>query len=737
MIAGRCQFALFLSALSLAGVATMANEQVVLTPTGSDGLAPNAWVNQASASFNSNGSTTLQVSSGPANTNQRSLVEFDLSTIPSSGIKSASLTLFMSTAPTASRTYQVRRITSLWTRSSVSWTNRVSSTAWGTAGGDVAAVTATTNSGAVNNVALTWTVTPDLQQFFGAAIPSGNFGWMVQDMNEGQNPARTAIFSSNTGANVPSLKVQLVQNVQGFTATAGNAQIILNWTYPPTIGTVLSPTTGVLILRQATNAIGAATVPADGTTYTVCSSTISGATVVFNNTTMAKTFNDSATGNNPGCAPANDTIYYYKVFTQDAAHNYSENGATSNFVPMTVARPSATASNREAATWLASTGATTLAAPGLIPGTVVVVGSNSNLVSGVNPSSGAPVFNPVSTDGAITGRPTVLDSSTAALAQNVAYIPDSDGFVYAMDASSGAILWMTNPTLLATNGFTMAASVVVRSLSNLFGSSYLRTTDLVVVGTRNAATTSTNQIVGLDGSTGATVWQVIGNSGGTPAMDIVVSNPYIDYKNNAIWVTTNSNGGATQPSLWKINIATGALLAIANLNNISSSPTSTLAGDVVFVGNDSGTLFAINPANAALLASFAGGDTKVIGTPVLLTNSSPYTVVFAGARKIQAVTYNASTKTFSSIGAGTWSTAMPGTPSCAPSAPVGFSGLSNVYTGCGDGNLYQLDAGSGAITGTLIGRAGDVMGDPSLDLQLNLIMAGNTDGRVFTFPIPF
>jgi outer membrane protein assembly factor BamB len=162
----------------------------------------------------------------------------------------------------------------------------------------------------------------------------------------------------------------------------------------------------------------------------------------------------------------------------------------------------------------------------------------------------------------------------------------------------------------------------------------------------------------------------------------------------------------------------------------------TFTGDVLFVGNDAGTLYAINPATAATLSSYAA--TSVIGSPILMTNSSPYTVVFSGGTggtTLTAIKFDRSTNTFTTTGAGTWSTAMPG--GCAPSAPIGFPGLSKIYVGCDDGNLYQFDAATGTNDGFRLLRAGYGVGDPTLDVELSRIMAGCTNSRVFAFTFPF
>ncbi len=744
---------LLLSLLLLTGVPAMARERKVVqkkasAPVDPQNRAADAWLDQTPGSTTANhgSDTTLQVRSfrtGGVNQNQRSLVEFDLSAFPSSGIKLATLSLFMSTAPGVSRTYNASRMTSLWTETGATWANRVAGTAWTLAGGDFAAATTTTATGTTNNVFLNWVITADVQQWFGSTTPVANYGTTIMDATENSATARTAIFSSKenaTEANHPSLTIEYVPNVKGLSATAGNAQNILNWTYPPepavTGATVLSPRNGVLIIRQPGTPIPATVAPTDGTVYTAtgCPVLSGTARVVWSSNTSPTTFNDSAAGDNPNCPPVNDTIYYYKVFAKDAANNYSHNsGNFSIFIPLITATPSATVANRQAAVWLAATGSGgSLAAPGIIPGNVVVVSTNSSIVHGVNPSDGTPVFTPVTMGGAIAGRPPVLEGDFSSIAHNVAYTAGADGFVYAVDAANGDLLWMTNPTGLTTNGYTSGPGVLVKASS---GVSYTRATDLVVVGTRNAASTTTNRVSGIDGNTGATAWQLIGNSGGNPAMDIVAATPFVDYVNSTVWVTSLSAGGVAQPSLWKINANDGTRLATANLGNISNSPFVTVADDTLFVGNDAGTLYAINPATAATRASFAAGDTRVVGSPVVMNFTSPYTVIFSGATTVKAVIYTAGAATFTTAGPGTWSTALPG--GCAPSAPLGYPGFNKIYVGCTLGHLYQLDVATGAVDGNRVLDTGSTIGDPTLDVVLSRIMAGSSDSRVYAFTYPF
>ena len=731
---------LLIAGLAVAARSTRANEMVVLQKTGANpqARAADSWIDQGSTGTNHGGSTTLQVTSSNG-ANQRALVEFDLSSISNSGIKLATLTLFMATAPSASRTYGAYRVTSRWIESGVTWASRLAGFAWGAAGGDVnGAATATTATGTTSNVSLSWTITADVQQWFGSASPIANYGTLIRDQTENSATVRTGIFSSMdnaTQANRPSLTVNFVQNVQGVSSTAGNGQILLKWSYPAAIGTVLSATNGVLILREAGGALSSAIVPTDGTAYTRnagCTNVIGAATIVFSSNSLPTTFNDSAAGDNADCPPANGTLYAYKVFAKDAANNYSASGASSQFVPLVAGTPNTTASGQLSVLWNVGTGSTTLAAPGIIPGTVAAIATSSNITYGVVPNSGIPVFTPVSTDAAITGRPPILPSASASIGANVIYTADANGFVYALNALTGDFLWSTNPTGLVANTFTAGPGVLVKGFAS---AAYTGTHDLVVLGTRNSGTTTGNRILGLDGNAGTMTWQLLGNSGGNPAMDIVVATPFVDYVNNAIWVTSNSAGGVAQPSLWKVNPNTGARLATANLGNISNAPYVSVAGETLFVGNDAGTLYAINTSNAATRASYAAGDTRVAGSAVVLNYSSPYTVVFSGATTVKAVIFNSTTNTFTTSGAGTWSIAMPG--GCAPSEPLGYPGFAKIYVGCSDGTMYQIDIASGAIDKSKSLRPGSTLGDPTLDLTLSVLMVGSTSSRVYAISFPF
>jgi outer membrane protein assembly factor BamB len=738
---------LWLALLTVLAIPAAAKERVVLQKNGANqARARDAFLDQGSPATNHGADTTLRVQSFNNGTsqNQRAVVMFDLSPIPRSGIKLATLDLFMSTAPSSSRAYIAERMLSLWTESDVTWNNRLPGTPWVTVGGGGdfgSSGSSTIATGTISGVHLIFDTTQILQRKFNRNPPEANFGFLIRDSTEDSLVQFTGILSSKedaTLANRPQLTVEFIQQVTGLTAVAGNDRNTLTWSYPTDVagGTVLSPRNGVLILRQEGSPIGQTAVPTDGVVPAPCS-LIGGALVVFVDNTLATSFIDDIT--DPCGDPLNGITYYYQVFTRDAADNWSAGGTlggANENVPEITATPGATASTQQAAAWMAPTGATTLAAPGIDPSNVVVIGSDSNLLQGVNPSNGVDVYAPASTGGVISGRPPALEAVDDSLSRPATYVANQDNFVYAIDASTGEIVWLSNPTGLTTNTFVGGAAVLLKSVTDV---GYTLAQDLVVVGMHDTGTTTANEIAGINANTGATVWTVVGGTssaascGGVCNLDIVSSTPAVDYVNNAIWVTSrNANSVAAtvnRPDLWKIDPSTGSILSTVNLGgDIDSAPSLPLLSDFVFVGANGGTLYAINPATLATVASFtpAPANGAIKGFPVVLGVALPYTIIFSTNGNVNAVSFDGVAFTF------LWKT-----PITAPSTPISAPGLTTVYVGSSDGKIHELDLTTGADNKQRIVDTGATVGDPSLDVVLNRIIVGSTDGRVYAFTFPF
>jgi hypothetical protein len=723
----------------------IARETIVLQKSVTDSQArgADATLLQASPTTNSVGNTLTVASATGAS--QHAILEFDLSRIPNVGIKQALLTLHVTTPPVTAGnlTYGAYDVTNFWQASAVTWNTRVATTTWTAAGGDTAATATATATVNHTSASVQFNITNDVENWYNG---STNYGTIIKD--QAANDGATTIFGSKEASNAtsPELDVTFVQNVTGLTATPGNASVKLNWTIPALIGTPVGTEkyTGVLVLRRTGSPVDKTSVPKDTTDPGLCA-TVGTGTVVFDDATGKTTFTDNAltdTCASPGGAPVNGTTYFYKVFLRDSSNYYSAqdqitNGST--YTEEISATPAATAATQQNTQWIAATFATDLASPALSPGAVVGVGSQINLLFLINATTGLRQFVPVSVGGTIASRSPVIDSASSSTGQDIVYLTDQDGLIYAVNADTGVFDWIVNP--IGSGVLSLQGGPAVQLKSVAGGAN-----DLVFFGTRNAATTTGNQIFALNGNTGANAsWSPITGAKGTvPNLDMISSTPLVDYVHSAVWITSRSACGTSQPSLWKINPSTGAILATEDLGDIDASPTLSFAGDALFVANngDSGgttctagnsTIYAINPTTGATLASFATGDGPVVSYPIVLGNSPPYSVLYSGATAVHLLSINTSsaTPTFVSV----WNTTIAN-----PSAPISSTGQQFVYVGSSDGTIHELALSTGADTKDAIANTGPTkgtVGDPSLDEVLSRIYVTTTDQRAYAFTIPF
>jgi len=720
----------------------LAREKVVIQKSGANPQirAADATLNQGTPNTNTGAAPTLTVQSHNGGHNQRAVVQFDLSLLPNVGIKQANLVMHVITPPASNRTYGAYPIINFLNEPDVTWNTRVATTTWVAAGGDVGAIT---NTGNVTNASTTLQIdiTAELQSWYNA---TPNYGTLIRDQTENAGGAGVStVFGSKEAvnpANAPELDVTFVQNVINLTATPGNGTVTVSWAYPTPIGAVNAgePYVGVLILRRANFPVDKGSVPTDTVDPAMCS-VIGTGTVVFDNSTNVTSFTDDGTDTCGG--PANGTTWFYKVFLRDKLNYYATqpivNGST--FTEEISARPGATAAARQKSEWVAATFSTNLAAPSMIPGATIMVESQTNLLFGIDAITGLRKYPPVALGGPVISRSPVIDAASSSSGQNIVYVADSDGLVYAVATDTGQILWVVNPNGATTNAFHGSSSVQLKSLSTV---SFTPANDLVVLGTRNGASTSANQFLGLDGNTGATVWTVIGNSGGVKPLDIVNSTPSIDYVNQAIWATSRSACANAQPSLWKLDPSTGTVLNTQNLGDIDTDPTLSFLSDVLFVANNgdtlagavcnagTSTLYAINPVTGATLATFNTSDGALVSYPVVLGPFSPYTILFSGATKVHAVTFNKATNTFTPV----WTTTI-----ATPSAPICFTGLGMVFVGSNDGKIHELDLATGTDLKDEVANTGQpgFVGDPSLDVVMSRIYVSTTDQRAYGFVYPF
>jgi len=176
-----------------AGSQTLTKSTCTLQPSTTD-----TYVTQA-APGGSNGSAATMLVRSNTNGQDWTFVYFDLSScaIPTTGgADTATLTLFITSAPGTSRTITVTPVLTSWTNS-LTWT-AAQSLSYGSA-------TTTFTTGTTNNTAKSATVTVDVDALI--KNPSASFGWRLSDTGSGN--ATTTFASSNnlTAADRPKLVI--------------------------------------------------------------------------------------------------------------------------------------------------------------------------------------------------------------------------------------------------------------------------------------------------------------------------------------------------------------------------------------------------------------------------------------------------------------------------------------------------------------------------------------------------
>lgn len=161
--------------------------------------AADTYADEGSVLTNFGTATTLHVRSGATQIvlatipdNKRSFVRFDLAScsIPASArVASAQLELFLSTAPSSSRTYEAHRVSQSWNETNLNWNNQPTV---------AASATASAATGTTANVTIAWDVRADVQTF--VAGTATNNGWRLKDLTEGANPAIEGRFNSREHA---------------------------------------------------------------------------------------------------------------------------------------------------------------------------------------------------------------------------------------------------------------------------------------------------------------------------------------------------------------------------------------------------------------------------------------------------------------------------------------------------------------------------------------------------------
>ncbi|MCH8920266.1 MAG: DNRLRE domain-containing protein [Chloroflexi bacterium] len=250
---------------------------------------------------------------GGSKENRRSLVQFDVSSIPAgSTVTAATLTLCAAVVPGSTRTHDVHRVTAVWDET-VTWNNQPTVVPQ-----KVSASTPATPA------CMTWTVTADVQLWVDG---TANNGWRIEDANEGSNILHLAQYRTREESVVTAERPDLDVTYTAPTQQNRRSFVQFDVSSIPAGSNVNSAT-----LTLCATAVPAATRTYDA--YRVTAGWVEG-TITWNNQPAVA---GAATATNttpatPGCMTwniANDVQLWVDGTANDGwrIHDVSENSAT-------------------------------------------------------------------------------------------------------------------------------------------------------------------------------------------------------------------------------------------------------------------------------------------------------------------------------------------------------------------------------------------------------------------------
>jgi hypothetical protein len=332
---------------------------------------------------------------------------------------------------------------------------------------------------------------------------------------------------------------------------------------------------------------------------------------------------------------------------------------------------------------------------------------------------------------AVTVEREITGSAAASAAWFVLELPasgplvlggDQSGRVWAVDAASGTTAWQA--ALTGADAVQAGVAAQLRAWSDAaFQAAHAD--DLIFAATRNASTTN-NKVFALRARDGTVAWTF--NETGVYAVDYVVGMPWVDYGRNRLYVASRAGASGTQPSLWVIDTIDGSLIQSFALGHLETSPTQSLDGTTLYVGNTAGFLHAVDvtslamrwPAPAALgsaVKGFVWEDPTIPGRLYFTTGDG---TVWCRQDPGFGVTPGP--------GDLVWQRTVPGA-----STPLV---LDKVYVGSSDGRIHQLNLTTGVDEKQFVlGDGTSTVGDPSTEDGAQ-IFAGTTAGTLYKVPLP-
>jgi outer membrane protein assembly factor BamB len=309
--------------------------------------------------------------------------------------------------------------------------------------------------------------------------------------------------------------------------------------------------------------------------------------------------------------------------------------------------------------WTYTTGGSVSSPPVVVDG-VVYVGSSDGSVYALYASTGALQWS-YATGGGIT-------YSSAAVANGVVYVGSTDGNVYALDAKTGAKQWsyttggpvsysspaVANGVLYVAGGGNMyALNARTGGLLWIFNLGYPRGSSIGVANGVVYVGRAAEALFALDAGTGVELWYFLTGDG-----DCLESSPAV--ADGVVYFATCH--------VFAINARTGDMLRMYGaVDYMASSPA--VANGVVYVVSEGGDVYALSTST---------------GAPLWITNASAGGWPAASPAVANGVVYLGGTALKAASGDLLWTSDV----GSAMTSPAVANGV--VYVGADDGNVYAF-----------------------------------------------
>jgi outer membrane protein assembly factor BamB len=318
-------------------------------------------------------------------------------------------------------------------------------------------------------------------------------------------------------------------------------------------------------------------------------------------------------------------------------------------------------------------------------------------------------------------RPPVLSIPVGPLANGAALLGSQDGQVYAVDAVNGSLGWKTP-----------VASMVQAAPAGHFSAFLGTARDRILAGTRNSSTP--NALVGLD-LDGNVQWSFTNASGpqlgdGTE-IGIISGGVSFDYPNDRAYFASRKSTGAnpSPDTLWSVSFDGTSVRRewSIDIGNVDGSPI--LYQGILYVGNNAGTVYAVDALSGAVQWAHPLGDGAIKGFIFPQYGSS--NLLLSTNTHVRSLSDNVTFATEN------WKLGAAVVPS--PSTPLFVRGTTHVLVGSSDGRLYQIDVNAPLpVKSIVLGSGSAAVGAPSFDVLESMVYVGTDEGVIYAvqYPLP-